>query len=336
MSVAAAVGTDVLRVNDLRVYYRTDRGPVKAVDGVSFSLRQGERFGLVGESGSGKSTTALAIMRLIQPPGRIEGGSIHLGERDLTRLSEEQFRQVRLADIALIPQGAMNSLNPVRRVRDHFFDSIRAHERGTTDLAIRERINELLRMVGLREEAANLYPHELSGGMKQRVCIALSIALQPKVIIADEPTSALDVVVQRHVMQTLAAVQQRLEASVILVGHDMGLLAQFVGPPRRDVRGETGRDRAGAGDLPGAAAPVHATADRQPALAQRERRLPGRARPRALAARPADRLPLPSALPARHGSLHDRDPRTPGGAPGSLGRLSSVLGSAAGSGQQEQ
>jgi peptide/nickel transport system ATP-binding protein len=228
MSVAAAVGTDVLRVNDLRVYYRTDRGPVKAVDGVSFSLRQGERFGLVGESGSGKSTTALAIMRLIQPPGRIEGGSIHLGERDLTRLSEEQFRQVRLADIAMIPQGAMNSLNPVRRVRDHFFDSIHAHERGTTDLAIRERINELLRMVGLREEAANLYPHELSGGMKQRVCIALSIALQPKVIIADEPTSALDVVVQRHVMQTLAAVQQRLEASVILVGHDMGLLAQFV------------------------------------------------------------------------------------------------------------
>ena len=228
MSVAAAVGTDVLRVNDLRVYYRTDRGPVKAVDGVSFSLRQGERFGLVGESGSGKSTTALAIMRLIPPPGRIEGGSIHLGERDLTRLSEEQFRQVRLADIALIPQGAMNSLNPVRRVRDHFFDSIRAHERGTTDLAIRERINELLRMVGLREESANLYPHELSGGMKQRVCIALGIALQPKVIIADEPTSALDVVVQRHVMQTLGAVQQRLEASVILVGHDMGLLAQFV------------------------------------------------------------------------------------------------------------
>ncbi len=228
MSAVAAVGTDVLRVEDLRVYYRTDRGPVKAVDGISFSLRQGERFGLAGESGSGKSTTALAIMRLIQPPGRIEGGSIHLGERDLTQLSEEQFRQVRLADIALIPQGAMNSLNPVRRVRDHFFDSIRAHERGTTDLAIRERINELLRMVGLREETANLYPHELSGGMKQRVCIALGIALQPKVIIADEPTSALDVVVQRHVMQTLSAVQHRLEASVILVGHDMGLLAQFV------------------------------------------------------------------------------------------------------------
>jgi peptide/nickel transport system ATP-binding protein len=228
MSVSAPVGTDVLRVEDLRVYYRTDRGPVKAVDGVSFSLRQGERFGLVGESGSGKSTTALAIMRLIQPPGRIESGSIHLDDRDLTRLSDEQFRRVRLADIALIPQGAMNSLNPVRRVRDHFFDSIRAHERGATDQTIRERIGELLRMVGLREETASLYPHELSGGMKQRVCIALGISLQPKVIIADEPTSALDVVVQRQVMQTLAAVQQRLAASVILVGHDMGLLAQFV------------------------------------------------------------------------------------------------------------
>lgn len=228
MSLAAPVSTDVLRVEDLRVYYRTDRGPVKAVDGVSFSLRQGERFGLVGESGSGKSTTALAIMRLIQPPGRIESGSIRLGDRDLMRLSDDQFRNVRLADIALIPQGAMNSLNPVRRVRSHFFDSIRAHERGMTDLAIRERIDELLRMVGLREEVANLYPHELSGGMKQRVCIALGISLQPQVIIADEPTSALDVVVQRQVMQTLGAVQQRLEASVILVGHDMGLLAQFV------------------------------------------------------------------------------------------------------------
>jgi peptide/nickel transport system ATP-binding protein len=201
---------------------------VKAVDGVSFTLRQGERFGLAGESGSGKSTTALAIMRLIQPPGRIVSGSIYLGDRDLARLSEEQVRRVRLAEIALIPQGAMNSLNPLRRIRDHFADSIQAHERNVSDEAIRERMRDLLRMVELREEVARLYPHELSGGMKQRVCIALGISLQPKVIIADEPTSALDVVVQRQVMQTLGAVQKRLEASVVLVGHDMGLLAQFV------------------------------------------------------------------------------------------------------------
>ena len=218
---------EVLRVDDLRVYFRTPRGPVKAVDGISFSLREGERFGLVGESGSGKSTTALAIMRMLRPPGRIEGGRITLGDRELTGLSEEQFRQMRLAEIAMVPQGAMNSLNPVRRIRDHFKDSIRAHERRATDVQIQARIAELLPLVGLREEVANLYPHELSGGMKQRVCIALAIVLRPRVIIADEPTSALDVVVQRQVMQTLEAVQERLGAAVILVGHDMGLLAQF-------------------------------------------------------------------------------------------------------------
>jgi peptide/nickel transport system ATP-binding protein len=167
-------------------------------------------------------------MRLIRPPGKIATGSILLGGRDLAKLSEEEMRRVRLADVALIPQGAMNSLNPVRRIRDHFVDSIVAHDRSMNDSRIRERTKELLRMVELREEVAKLYPHELSGGMKQRVCIALGISLQPKVIIADEPTSALDVVVQRQVMQTLGTVQQQLGASVILVGHDMGLLAQFV------------------------------------------------------------------------------------------------------------
>lgn len=217
-----------LRVEDLRVYFRTPRGPVKAVDGVTFALREGERFGLVGESGSGKTTTALAIMRMIRPPGYIAGGRIALGDRDLTGLSEEQFRQVRLADIAMIPQGAMNSLNPVRRIRDHFKDSIRAHKRGVSDGQIKSRTAELLGMVGLREAVADLYPHELSGGMKQRVCIALAIVLRPRVIIADEPTSALDVVVQRQVMQTLEAVQEQLGAAVVLVGHDMGLLTQFV------------------------------------------------------------------------------------------------------------
>ena len=224
----SAVATDVLRVEDLSVHYQTPRRVVKAVNRVSFTLRPGERLGLAGESGSGKSTTALAIMRLIRPPGKIATGSILLGGRDLAKLSEEEMRRVRLADVALIPQGAMNSLNPVRRIREHFVDSIVAHDRSLNDSRIRERTNELLRMVELREEVAKLYPHELSGGMKQRVCIALGISLQPKVIIADEPTSALDVVVQRQVMQTLGTVQQQLGASVILVGHDMGLLAQFV------------------------------------------------------------------------------------------------------------
>jgi ABC-type dipeptide/oligopeptide/nickel transport system ATPase component len=218
---------DILEVDDLHVHYETRRAPVRAVDGVSFGLRAGERFGLAGESGSGKSTVAMAIMGLLRPPARIVAGRVQLGGKDLLGLSDEQLRQTRLADIALVPQGAMNSLNPVRRVRDHFRDSIRAH-RAASDREVHERSVQLLRMVGLRERILGLYPHELSGGMKQRVCIALSISLTPRVIIADEPTSALDVVVQRQVMETLRTVQERLGAAVLLIGHDMGLLAQFV------------------------------------------------------------------------------------------------------------
>jgi peptide/nickel transport system ATP-binding protein len=223
--------TDVLAVENLEVSFKSDRGEVRAVRGITFGLCAGERLGLVGESGCGKTTTALAIMRLLRPPGRITGGRILLrnesGEHDMASLNEERVRQLRLSEVALIPQGSMNSLNPVKRIGDHFVDSIRAHEKAS-DADIRERTIEVLRMVGLRESTARLYPHELSGGMKQRVCIGLSITLSPRVIIADEPTSALDVVVQRHVMETLGAVQKRLNASVILVGHDMGLLAQFV------------------------------------------------------------------------------------------------------------
>jgi len=227
-----ATANPVLTVEDLHVQFQTSKGDFKAVDGISFELRQGERFGLVGESGSGKSTTALAIMRMIKPPGHITAGRILLhgdeGTTDLARLSPEEVRRLRLSSISLIPQGSMNSLNPVRRVRDHFEDSILAHETKTTSRQIKDRTAELLTMVGLSKDVEKLYPHELSGGMKQRVCIALAITLEPKLIIADEPTSALDVVVQRRIVETLAAVQRRLNASVLLVGHDMGLLAQFV------------------------------------------------------------------------------------------------------------
>ncbi len=219
---------DILRVEDLKVYYHTPSGPVKAVDGVTFALKPGERFGLVGESGSGKSTTALAIMRLIKPPGFIEGGRVYLCDQQLSELSNEEFRRVRLAEIALVPQGAMNSLNPVMRVKDQILDGVRSHQNGTSERQVEERLPELLGTVGLQPNVLGLYPHELSGGMKQRVCIAIGISLRPKVIIADEPTSALDVVVQRQIMQTLGNVQERLGASVLLVGHDMGLMAQFV------------------------------------------------------------------------------------------------------------
>ncbi len=222
------MNSDVLQVRDLRVYYHTPAGAVKAVNGVSFDLRVGERLGLVGESGSGKSTIALALMRMIKPPGRIEGGEILLDGLNLLTLTDEQMRQVRLAQIALVAQGAMNSLNPVLRVRDQLDDALHDHGMNLSPSEFDARVADLLERVGLRREVASMFPHELSGGMKQRVCIAIAISLRPKVIIADEPTSALDVVVQRQVIDTLRVVQEDLGASILLIGHDMGLMAQVV------------------------------------------------------------------------------------------------------------
>ena len=243
----------VLRVEDLHVYYETAAGDVKAVNGVSFDLRPGERLALVGESGSGKSTMATALMRMTRPPGKIVSGRIHLGGRDLLQLSEQEMRRARLAEIALVPQGAMNSLNPVIRIEKQIIDGIMDHvveesassstgsDSSSTAVAnaqgallkkptrseLRERIADLLTNVGLSPSVAKMYPHELSGGMKQRAVLAIATCLTPKVILADEPTSALDVVVQRQIMQTLGRLQSGIDAAVVLVGHDMGLVAQF-------------------------------------------------------------------------------------------------------------
>lgn len=225
---AASKRRVVLRVQNLRVHYHTPRGPVRAVEGVEFELHSGERLGLAGESGSGKSTTAMALMRLIRPPGRIEAGRIHLGGLELLALSEEELRGVRFSRISLIPQGVMNSLNPVMKVGAQIADTIAAHEERPDRKALQERVKSLLALVELDPAAARMYPHELSGGMKQRIGMAMAVALRPEVIIADEPTSALDVVVQKRVMDTLFRLQQELDAAVILVGHDMGLMAQCV------------------------------------------------------------------------------------------------------------
>ena len=219
--------TPVLQIDNLHVQFPTARGAVKAVDGVSLALDAGERLGLIGESGSGKSTIALAVMRLIKPPGQIAGGKIELDGTDLLQLSEEQMRRFRLAKVALITQGAMNSLNPVIRIRSQMVDSLKAHGVDLSKSGYDDYLAELLHSVGLERDVANRFPHQLSGGMKQRVCIATAISLRPRVIIADEPTSALDVVVQRQVMETLRKVQDELGCAVILIGHDMGLMAQF-------------------------------------------------------------------------------------------------------------
>ena len=209
---ARITDVDSLVVEGLSVYYETEAGTVKAVDDVSFTLKQGERFALVGESGSGKTTLAMALMR------------------DVTTLTEDEMRQARLSELSLVPQGAMNSLNPVMRIERQLTDGIVDHladDESITKEELSQTARDLLTRVGLRPEVARLYPHELSGGMKQRVAMAIGISLRPSLIIADEPTSALDVVVQRQIMQTLGRLQEGLDASIMLVGHDMGLVAQF-------------------------------------------------------------------------------------------------------------
>ena len=225
----------LLRIQDLRTYYMTSAGAVKAADRVTLTVNRGERFGLVGESGCGKSTTIMSIFGLVPPPGRIVGGQILLASRDdegweddLVTLSESEMDKVRWSRISLIPQGAMNSLNPVMHIYDQLADAIVTHEGPQPRSTLEDRIGDLLSTVGLTPEVMNVHPHQLSGGMKQRVCVAMAISLNPQLIIADEPTSALDVVVQRLVMQTITEMQERIGASVILIGHDMGLQAQFV------------------------------------------------------------------------------------------------------------
>lgn len=218
----------VLKIVDLKVSYYTDAGRAIALDGVSLNLYPGEKLGLVGESGSGKSTMALAMMRMIKPPGRIEGGQVIVDGTDLRGLSDQDMLKARLSKIAYIPQGAMNSLNPVMRIGSQMADAIKAHNTHHSKKEVKDRCVSALESVDLKPDVYRMYAHELSGGMKQRVCIAIGILLDPNVIICDEPTSALDVVTQRQVMETIDKVKKKLNAAVILIGHDMGLMCQFV------------------------------------------------------------------------------------------------------------
>jgi peptide/nickel transport system ATP-binding protein len=218
----------VLTVDDLHVSYESRRGRIVAVDGLSFEVASGEVLGLVGESGSGKSTAAMAILRLIRPPGRIERGRAVLEGVDLLGVDDGVLRQIRWRTMALVPQGSMNSLNPVMRAGEQIADAITAHEDRPDRAALRERVDALLDSVRLDRAVARRFPHELSGGMRQRVCIAMATALDPRLLIADEPTSALDVIVQRAVAETLLEATHRLGAALILIGHDLALQAQMV------------------------------------------------------------------------------------------------------------
>jgi peptide/nickel transport system ATP-binding protein len=218
----------LLSVRDLVTSFRTDAGPVRAVDGVSFDVPRAGTVALVGESGCGKSVTALSILRLIaSPPGRIESGVVELQGRDLLRLSEREMRDVRGNLVSMIFQEPMTSLNPVYTVGWQIIEAIVLHQR-TSRRSARKRAVELLHLVGIPEPETNVdaYPHQLSGGQRQRVMIAMALACEPKLLLADEPTTALDVTIQAQILELLRGLQDRLAMSVLLITHDLGLVAE--------------------------------------------------------------------------------------------------------------
>ncbi len=213
----------LLKVENLRTVF----GPVVAVNDVSFEIRKGETLGLVGESGSGKSVTAFSIIRLVQEPGRIAGGTIRFQGRDLLALSEEDMRQVRGAGIGFVFQEPMAALNPVMRVGAHIAEALTAHRLASRSDA-RARAIELLRAVKIvdPEKRVDDYPHQLSGGMRQRVMMAIAIACRPPLVIADEPTTALDVTVQAQILELLRDMKRELDLSLLLITHDLGVVAE--------------------------------------------------------------------------------------------------------------
>jgi len=218
----------LLEVKDLRVYYYTLKGVVKAVDKVSFSVEKGETLGLAGESGCGKSTLGFSLLRLVPPPGRIVGGKILFEGMDVTAMPEDKLRrEYRWKRVSMIFQGAMNALNPVKTIGDQIAEAILAHEENVTKREALERAAELLKMVGIEPRRIRSYPHELSGGMKQRVVIAMALALNPPLVIADEPTTALDVVVQAQIMNLLKRLKKEYGMSMILISHDLALIAEI-------------------------------------------------------------------------------------------------------------
>ncbi|OYT51771.1 MAG: dipeptide/oligopeptide/nickel ABC transporter ATP-binding protein [Desulfurococcales archaeon ex4484_204] len=216
----------LLDVKKLKIYYYTLSGIVKAVDNVTFSLEKGEVLGLAGESGCGKSTLGYGLIGLIPPPGRVAGGSIVLDGKELTKLSSEELRKVRWNEISMIFQGAMNALNPVYTVGFQLAEPLIIHK-GFTKREALERAAELLEAVGLHRNMVRRYPHELSGGQKQRVVIAMSLILNPKLVIADEPTTALDVVVQAQIMNLFKKIKNEYRLSIIFITHDLSLIAEI-------------------------------------------------------------------------------------------------------------
>jgi peptide/nickel transport system ATP-binding protein len=218
----------LLDVQNLTTYYKILRGYVKAVENVSFTVEKGEAVGLVGESGCGKTTIALSLLRILPPGGRILEGKILLEGLDLTKLEEEEMRQrIRWKRISLIFQGAMNALNPIYRVEDQIIEAITTHEPEVSKEDARERTRKLFELVGIEPSRASNYPHEFSGGMRQRAMIAMALACNPQLLIADEPGTALDVIVQAQVLKLLKEIRERIGLSMIVITHDLSIVTEI-------------------------------------------------------------------------------------------------------------
>jgi oligopeptide/dipeptide ABC transporter ATP-binding protein len=213
-------------VKNLSVDYNTRAGPVGAVDNVSFDIYRGEILGLVGESGCGKSTLGKALMRLHTGPARITGGELWFDGRDLMKLSDREMTDLRGAEIGMVFQDPMTSLNPVQRIIDHLTETIQTHEPETSDQAARKRAEELIEKLGIRRERLSEYPHQMSGGMRQRVMISLALALNSKLVIADEPTTSLDVIVEHKFLDLLRELREEFGLTILLITHNIGVVAE--------------------------------------------------------------------------------------------------------------
>ena len=216
----------LLEVQDLSVSYKTLAGEMRAVQGVSFELGEQETLGIVGESGCGKSTLGLALLNLMPPQGRVTHGKILLDGKDILSLGKEELRRVRGKVVSMIFQDPMTSLNPVKKIGDHFVEAISAHTPGVAREEAMKRASEILGQLGMSSDRLSDYPHQLSGGMKQRIMIGLGIALDPRLLIADEPTTALDVVIEAQILDLLRQLKDSLKLSMILITHNLGVVAE--------------------------------------------------------------------------------------------------------------
>ena len=315
----------LLSARNLRTRFATDRGEVHAVDGVSFDLAEGEILGLVGESGSGKSVTALSVMRLVpEPPGRIAADSLTFDGTEILALSEAEMREIRGSSMAMIFQDPMRSLNPVLTIGRQLTEVLRRHQK-MDGAAARRRAIELLEMVGIpmAEKRLAAYPHQFSGGMRQRVMIAIALSCNPRLLIADEATTALDVTIQAQIVELVKTLTRERGTSVIWISHDLGVVAGLCDRVNVMYAGRSGRDVADPRPLQAPASRLHARPHGLDAAGRRHAEAPDADRgPAAQPDRAADPLPVPAALPRLDRGLPPAPARAALLRAGSHGRLS--------------